>query len=205
MRSRRSGSVWRKTSSSDLNYGQRVCIGGSSYDWYGAGAGGVSYIGCFNWSSDTPNFVFTAQLGNGYPKYVAEAVSHETGHALGLSHDGTTQGVEYYQGQGDWAPIMGVGYYSSIVQWSKGEYANANNKQDDLVVMQGYGAAVRASDYGNTLTDAFVLPPGPSLSAAGTIETAADVDAFKFTTGSGTINLNVQVASPSPNLDVLAQ
>jgi PKD repeat protein len=195
----------RKTASSDLNYGQRVCIGGSSTDWYGAGAGGVSYIGSFNWSSDTPNFVFPAQLGNGYAKYVAEAASHETGHALGLSHDGTTTGTEYYSGQGDWAPIMGVGYYVNTVQWSKGEYANANNKQDDLTVMQSYGAAVKYSDYGNTRTDAFVMAPGPSFGAGGTIETAADVDAFEFSSGPGTIYLNVQVASPSPNLDVLAR
>ncbi|HEY2953640.1 MAG TPA: PKD domain-containing protein, partial [Candidatus Eisenbacteria bacterium] len=186
-------------------YGQRVCIGGSSTDWYGAGAGGVSYIGSFNWSSDTPNFVFPAQLGNGYPKYVAEAASHETGHALGLSHDGTTTGTEYYSGQGDWAPIMGVGYYRNITQWSKGEYANANNKQDDLVVMQSYGAPVKYSDYGNTHIDAFVMDPGPTFGAAGTIESAADVDAFEFSSGPGTIYLNVQVAFPEADLDVLAR
>ncbi|HEY6168401.1 MAG TPA: zinc-dependent metalloprotease family protein, partial [Verrucomicrobiae bacterium] len=101
----------RKTSSSDANYGVRVCIGGSCYDWFGYSAGGVAYVGCFSWSSDTPCFVFPAQLGNGAEKYTAEAISHEAGHTLGLHHDGKTDGTAYYEGQGNWAPIMGVGYY----------------------------------------------------------------------------------------------
>ncbi len=112
----------RRANTSDLNYGVRVCIGGSSYDWYGAGAGGVAYLNSFNWSTDTPCYVFTAQLGTGQEKYTAEAISHEAGHTLGLSHDGTTGGAAYYEGHGNWAPIMGVGYYRETVQWSKGQY-----------------------------------------------------------------------------------
>ena len=42
----------------------------------------------------------------------------------------------YYTGHGvapvDWGPIMGVGYYSDVTQWSKGEYSGANNTEDDL-------------------------------------------------------------------------
>lgn len=30
-------------------------------------------------------------------------------------------------GANGWAPIMGVGYYQELTQWSKGEYAGANN------------------------------------------------------------------------------
>lgn len=48
-------------------------------------------------------------LGPNFAKYIWEAVSHETGHALGLFHDGTINGNAYYTGQGDWAPIMGAG------------------------------------------------------------------------------------------------
>ena len=70
-------------------------------------------------------------LGAGNEKYVAEAASHEAGHNMGLSHDGTSTAA-YYGGQGSgatgWAPIMGVGYYKNLSQWSKGEYALANNK-----------------------------------------------------------------------------
>lgn len=35
-------------------------------------------------------------------RYVWEAVSHEVGHTLGLSHDGQTGGPAYYEGQGSW-------------------------------------------------------------------------------------------------------
>ena len=57
--------------------GIRVAIGGSSYDWFGAGAGGVAYVGGFANSYYSPAYVFPAQLGNGVAKNVAEAVSHE--------------------------------------------------------------------------------------------------------------------------------
>jgi hypothetical protein len=77
-----------------------------------------------------PALVFYDKLGSGNEKNVAEAISHEAGHNMGLSHDGTAS-VGYYQGHGSgatgWAPIMGVGYYQALVQWSKGEYSGANN------------------------------------------------------------------------------
>ncbi|MCA9264649.1 MAG: hypothetical protein KDA60_12400, partial [Planctomycetales bacterium] len=79
-----------KSGSGDTDWGVRVVIGGSSSDWYGASAGGVAYYNSFNWNTDTPVFVFEAQLGNGAEKYTAEAVSHEVGHSLGLAHDGTS-------------------------------------------------------------------------------------------------------------------
>lgn len=189
----------RKTSSSDVNYGVRVCIGGSSYDWFGAGAGGVTYLGCFDWSTDTPAFVFPAQLGNGAEKYVAEAISHEVGHAFNLHHDGTTTGTEYYSGHGNWAPIMGVGYYKDVVQWSKGEYPNANNTEDDLAKISGY-VGYRADDHGGSIGAATPLT-GPSVFATGVIERTADADVFSFNTGPGNISFTVVGAARSPNLD----
>jgi hypothetical protein len=59
------------------NWGVRAVIGGSSKDWYGS-AGGVAYVGVFPKTGANygnyyqPAFVFPAQLGNGYPKYVWE-------------------------------------------------------------------------------------------------------------------------------------
>ncbi len=51
--------------------------------------------------------VFADNLYN-YPKYIADAASHEAGHSFGLHHDGTSTSG-YYSGQGIWAPIMGAG------------------------------------------------------------------------------------------------
>lgn len=203
-----------KSGGGDSQWGIRVVIGGSSYDWFGAGAGGVAYVGSFNWSSDTPTFVFEEQLGNGYPKYTAEAASHETGHTLGLSHDGrTVPHEEYYSGQGSgatgWAPIMGVGYYQPLTQWSKGEYLNASQTQDDLAIITSQnGFGYRADDHGNasgTADPLSVAPDGVSVSGDGIIETNSDFDVFSFTSGAGTISLNVDPAPLGPNLDILAE
>ena len=199
-----------KSGSGDSEWGVRVVIGGSSYDWYGAGAGGVAYVGSYNWSSDTPAFVFEAQLGNGHEKYTAEAISHEVGHTLGLSHDGTSS-TGYYSGQGSgetgWAPIMGVGYYQNLTQWSKGEYSDANQKQDDLsIITSNNGFGYRADDYGNTDVDAATLTSlDGSVDAYGIIERNTDTDVFSFTTGEGDISLSIDEFSRGANLDILAE
>lgn len=171
------------------------------------GAGGVAYISSFNWNDDTPCWVF-----NGGVKGGGEAASHEVGHTFGLGHDGRTSPAEdYYAGQGSWAPIMGVGYYVSIVQWSKGEYTNANNKEDDLtkIASATYGVGYRADDRGNTTAAATALQVDASgnVSAAsnfGVIDRTADIDMFSFTTGGGNVTLNINPATRHPDLDVLA-
>lgn len=73
----------RKFGTGDTQWGVRVAIGGNG-SWYGS-AGGVAYVGSFNWNSDTPTFVFEDNLGNGNEKYTTEAISHEAGHTLGLA------------------------------------------------------------------------------------------------------------------------
>lgn len=102
------------------------------------GYGGIAYIGSLRYagkgvySANIPGWVFTNMLSR--LKSAGEAVAHELGHTLGLGHDGTST-VAYYAGQSNWAPIMGVSYNANIVQFSKGEYANANNKQDDIAIV----------------------------------------------------------------------
>ncbi len=192
----------RRSGSGDKQYGIRVVISPSS-NWYGS-AGGVAYVGSFAWGSDTPVFVFSNKLGSGNEKYVTDATAHETGHALGLAHDGVTGGTSYYQGHGNWAPIMGVGYYKSLTQWSKGEYSGANNTQDDLAVMLNYGASYRADDHGNWIDSATMLS-GDTLDAFGIIERTDVADVFGFQSGAGTISITVDPAHRDPNLDIFVQ
>jgi PKD repeat protein len=181
---------------------------------YNCSCGGVAYIGIFDDTSDfyKPALVFWDALGSG-EKNVAEAISHEAGHNMGLNHDGA-QGTGYYQGHGSgatgWAPIMGVGYYQSLVQWSKGQYATANNVQDDYVVMGSNGLPLRADDHGDTTGAA--TPMGgtssggtSSLSGSGVIERPADVDMFSFNAGAGSATITLSPATRSANLDALVE
>lgn len=199
----------RNAGGTDQNWGMRVVI--SPTNWFDTNAGGVAYLGSFNWNSDTPCWAFTQQLGNGSEKPVAEAISHEVGHTLGLSHDGRTDGTAYYQGHGTeplaWAPIMGVGYYKSITQWSKGEYPLANQLQDDLAVMtSGYGVSYRNDDYGNTTATAspLTVTNNTTFNAKGIIERNTDKDVFSFFTGGGQITFNITGGLRGPNLDIKA-
>jgi hypothetical protein len=189
----------------DSHWGIHVLITPTS-DWYGFG-GGVAYYGSFSWGSDTPCWVFSSMLGNGSERYVAEVASHEIGHTLKLSHDGLlVDGQAYYGGHGTgdvgWAPIMGVGYYRELVQWSKGEYPNANNTQDDLaVIVASNGFGYRVDDHGDDPHTATPIELSRN-EVAGVIEGRLDVDVFRLSSGAGVVTIDVQGDSASGNLDL---
>jgi PKD repeat protein len=206
-----------RSSNTDAYFGTRVVI---TQDWtalttHPCGCGGIAYVGTFDDTTDgyKPAWVFFNRLGSGNEKYVAEAISHEAGHNLGLSHDGTST-TGYYAGHGSgatgWAPIMGVGYYKELVQWSRGEYPGATQTQDDLQIIQNTGAPLRPDDHGDTAAAATPLDAVSSggvvsLEGSGLIGTRADVDVFSFSAGPGALNLTVKPASRGPNLDIHAR
>lgn len=172
-------------------------------------SGGVAYINVWG-ASDfaarySPAFAYHNQVGG--PDNIAEVVSHELGHNLGLSHDGTSTAA-YYTGQGSgmisWAPIMGAGYYSQLSQWSKGEYTDANQPEDDIAIISAKLSPI-ADDHSNVRSGAtplvidstghiFASTPATSpldLSKVnkGIIATRTDVDVFSFNTGAGNVVL----------------
>lgn len=196
-----------RADSNDQVYGTTVLITHNT-GIYSCSCGGVAYVGVFNDTSSyyKPALVFYNTLGNGDEKAVAEAISHEAGHNVGLSHDGTAS-TAYYTGQGSdpatsWAPIMGVGYYKTIVQFSRGEYANANNKEDDFAVAQANGLPLRADDFGST-TSAAAPFPGTGATIDGVIERAGDADVFSITAAPGAFTASVVPAGRSANADLV--
>ena len=226
-----------KSGAGDDRWGVRVAIGGNANDWFGSPAGGVAYLDSFNWGTDTPTYVFSDNLGNGREKYVAEAVSHEVGHTLDLRHDGlladptTGAGASgYFDGHGSgetgWAPIMGVGYYENVTQWSIGEYLNADNQQDDIaIITTNNGFGFRADEAGNDVASAAAATPltATTFTGAGVINYSGDptisdtpgpldppadpgdLDFYSFNVpAAGTVSITIDVFEIGPNLDVLA-
>ena len=172
------------------------------------GSGGIAYTGSFNWTGDpdTPCWVFMTN-----PKSCAEAVAHEAGHTLGLQHAGQyVDGaqLEYYSGHGSgetgWAPIMGVGYYQPVSQWSRGEYTHADPPRDDLAILAAAnnGVAWRADDTGSTPATSrhLEIDPAGTAFAEGVIDRSGDIDAFQFATRGGLVSLRASPAGAWANL-----
>jgi hypothetical protein len=175
-------------------------------------AGGVAYVNVFGTSAYAtyrPAWIYHNNLAND-ESYIAEAAAHEIGHNVGLSHDGKTDGTEYYGGHGagdlSWGPLMGTGYNRNVSHWSKGEYYLANNTQDDLATIAAK-LTYRTDDHGSTPATATALvvtgqtnivattpeddPANLNPANKGVLERNTDTDVFSFVTGSGPIGLAV--------------
>ncbi|WP_188113328.1 zinc-dependent metalloprotease family protein [Nocardioides humilatus] len=201
----------RRTSSSDGYYGVRMVVSPTNA-WY-PNAGGVAYVNSFGEvrsGTETTAFVFTNT--SGAAKFVGEAASHEAGHTLGLSHDGTSTQT-YYGGSGNWAPIMGVSYFKPVTQWSNGSYADANNRENDVAIIASK-VYYAADDYTNSTSSTGTLPAGTARYG---IINSGDVDLFRFSltgtrtlrittwgnTGAVDTNLNMRITLRDANLNVV--
>jgi len=176
---------------------------------YNCDCGGVAYVNVWGNPYGFPGLVFNTSL-----RGVAEAASHEFGHNLSLYHDGVIGGTAYYTGHGSgfvsWGPIMGVGYYTNVTQWSQGEYLSANNSEDDLheiSIRLGYptddhedvlfAAAMPLVIVNDTDVSSLGRVSDPSWATfenKGTIEDRNDIDLFSMNVGAGTIDLTVTPA-----------
>ena len=178
-----------KTGSTILVTPQNSTMGGYAFlNTFGALKPGSANALCF------PN-----NLAND-EKYIADCVAHEFGHTVGLAHQGQLPTSPYYMGQGSgetsWAPIMGVGYYKNLVQWSKGDYVRANNTLDAYAIMLKQGLPVRAANSGSTVATAGVMTGSVAngynnLTATGIIRSPADANMFKFVAGVGQTSVTV--------------
>jgi hypothetical protein len=161
-----------------------------TWQWYGQ-AGGVAYVGSFAWGDETPAWVFSGLLI--HTKYIAEAISHEAGHTLGLQHQSSYDSscmktAEYSGGQGtgeiSWAPIMGVGYYKNSTTWHLGPnaYGCASMQNDIAIIASGINkVSLRNDDHANNHAGAKeVIANSGFFAASGLINSSSDKDAFRL-------------------------
>jgi hypothetical protein len=100
---------------------------------------------------------------------------------------------------------MGAPFTASVIQWSKGEYATANNTEDDVATISGsyFALGYTVDDYANSTALAQNIPQlsKGNVSVSGVIETKDDSDVFRLDCGNGTLSISLSGALPEPNLD----
>ena len=172
---------------------------------------GISYLTSFVWGDDTPCFVFSDRLTNN-PRKIAEAISHESGHTMGLNHQAEfgsscTLVSSYNTGTGSgvtsWGPIMGNVSTRTLTQWNFGPTASGcSNKQDNLnIITANNGFGYRPDDVSDLYTNSFVVNvANNTIEQSGVITTSSDRDIFRFDlTQRGTFVLDVEPYSVGEN------
>ncbi len=170
-------------------------------------AGGVAFRNSFSSSTDNPCWVYNIRS----TRAAGETGSHEVGHTLGLSHDGQG-GTEYYNGHGQWSPIMGWSASTSIGQWSLGEYTNATNTQDDIAIIAGSrnGVGFKNDDHDDIIQEAtpIIVTAGGEVDASqnfGLVSTREDKDMFSFVVETGNVSFTFNPDPDYPNLNIQAR
>jgi hypothetical protein len=185
----------------------RVVIGATP-NFLGQAVGGVAYVDSFTNNLANTVYVFPQNLSNN-ARFIAEASSHEAGHAFGLEHQSRYNSAgrlvdEYNPGTAAKAPIMGNSYNTARSTWWRGPSTSASTIQDDMAILartqNGFG--YRADDVGQTVASSRALTrSGNTLRGAGIVSRTSDQDWWSFTTRGGQVSLNVNVAAVGANLD----
>ena len=169
---------------------------------------GIAFIGVFDEPDRharlQPAWVFSRHFDD--VSSIAETVSHEVGHNLGLDHDDKAGDdfEGYYAGHGNWSPIMGSGP-GPVVQWSNGAFSGSLNTEDDLAMITDAdpdtfegGLSLVADEAGSTVATAASSVP----SAGALITSRSDKDVFALGTCTGPVAVTASAAPVSPNLDI---
>jgi hypothetical protein len=193
------------TRNGDTRWGVRVAIGGRNTV---ASQVGIALVDGFRHLQSSPAFVFSEALTSktlqAFVRDVADTISHEVGHTLGLDHDEASKLIG--AGETGWASIMRSHVTEqALTQWN--EVKEGIYKQDALAIIttqNGFG--YRDDDHGDRPEQASNLKvAGEIISDFGIIERNTDADFFRFTTDSGVIQLHLTPAKQGANLDILAE
>ncbi len=189
-----------RSSSSDQTYGTQVLFApgrGVADALCSSGCSGVAWVDVFAdvvSKNPGPAWVFTDLAGTaGYR--LTEVASHEAGHTLSLQHDGTSS-ASYYTGKSPWGPIMGSSRYA-LSQWNNGDYAGANQQQDDFAAISGTGAPLLPDDHADGTGAATPLTD----QLPGLIGGRDDQDMFRIEHGACAPTITVRTAEVGTNLD----
>ena len=199
--------AWTRSSTSDTQYGTRVLITSSAVAKSQACGGclGVAWLGTFDAvdasAAYQPAWVFADDPGFS-PMIIAQAAAHETGHTLGLHHDGLGTS-SYYAGTSAWGPIMGSARIRAVSQFSLGEYVGANQSEDDFAVMQANGLPQRPDDHGSSTGTADQLGARTSYDVTGVIGSRTDNDVFAVNLSCTTdLTVSANGIGPQTTLDL---
>lgn len=183
----------RRSGPADTTYGMTALVtdSPSAWDWCDRDCAGVAFLDVFDEVDPDgrlrPAWIFPGGVQDD-PAGIADAVSHEVGHTLGLEHDGRGRD-DYYEGHDSWGPIMGAPYARRVTQWSNGSYPGATQRQDDVAVIAASGLPLRP-DEGSA------LPTGTAY-----ITSRADTDAYDLGACAGEVTATVRPAAIGADLD----